>query len=82
MNVILIDNTIIQLIDLKNISLKKLLKNNPYPLNKLAMKSKTKTNNEYQEYLNSPNWKMTILDVKNFHKIETKKSVLNILFSK
>lgn len=45
------------------------------------MKNKNK-NTEYQEYLNSPNWKMTTLDVKNFYKIETKKEVLQVLFWK
>lgn len=39
-------------------------------------------NKKYLEYLKSPDWRMTTLDVKNFHKIETKKSVLEILFWK
>lgn len=45
------------------------------------MKNKNQ-NNEYQQYLNSINSKMTTLDVKNFHKIETKKSILQILTNK
>lgn len=46
------------------------------------MKIKTNLPKEYQEYLDSPDGKMTTLHVKSYHKEQTKKSILNILFPK